>query len=77
MTKGEELIEELKTLIDNTDQDSIARLEEIVQWFKRHKTKDNAKLMGDFFIKGLEKLELEINKTMELIREEKALNNKL
>lgn len=75
MTQAEIYIEELKTLVRNTDQESRERMDEIVNWFKIHNTSENMKLYDDFIMEGLDELEREVKEINKLIMEEKAKQN--
>ena len=70
MTEAEIYIEELKTLVRNTDQESRERMDEIANWFKIHNTSENMKLYDDFIMEGLDELEREVKETNKLIMEE-------
>ncbi len=70
MTQAEIYIEELKTLVRNTDQESRERMDEIANWFKIHNTSENMKLYDDFIMEGLDELEREVKETNKLIMEE-------
>ena len=59
MTQAEIYIEELKTLVRNTDQESRERMDEIANWFKIHNTSENMKLY-ELYVKSAEKLGLSI-----------------
>ena len=75
MTQAEIYIEELKTLVRNTDQESRERMDEIANWFQIHNTSENMKLYDDFIMEGLDELEREANEISKLIMEEIAKQN--
>ena len=52
MEKAKKLIEELKGLIGKTDEQSMARQDEISFWFRDHQTPENVKLMQQFLQEG-------------------------
>ena len=57
MEEAKKLIEELKAIRGNSDQQSRDRINEIAKWFENNKTEENLKLLNDFIDKGIEEME--------------------
>ena len=70
MEEAKKLIEELKEIVGNTDQQSRKRLDEIINWFENNKTEENLKLLNDFIDKGIEEMEAEIEDIKRCIEED-------
>lgn len=60
MDEAKKLLEELKVIIGNTDQQSRNRIDEIIKWFENNKTEENLKLLNEFIDEGIDFMEAEI-----------------
>ena len=70
MEDAKKLIEELKAIRGNSDQQSRDRINEIAKWFENNKTEENLKLLNDFIDKGIEEMEAEIEDIKRCIEED-------
>ena len=70
MEEAKKLIEELKAIRGNSDQQSRDRINEIAKWFENNKTEENLKLLNDFIDKGIEEMEAEIEEIKRCIEED-------
>ncbi len=70
MEEAKKLIEELKAIRGNSDQQSRDRINEIAKWFENNKTEENLKLLNDFIDKGIEEMEAEIEDIKRCIEED-------
>ena len=70
MEEAKKLIEELKAIRGNSDQQSRDRINEIAKWFENNKTEENLKLLNDFIDKGIEEMEAEIDDILKCIEED-------
>ena len=70
MEEAKKLIEELKAIRGNSDQQSRDRINEIAKWFENNKTEENLKLLNDFIDKGIEEREAEIEDIKRCIEED-------
>ena len=70
MEDAKKLIEELKAIRGNSDQQSRDRINEIAKWFENNKTEENLKLLNDFIDKGIEEMEAEIEEIKRCIEED-------
>ena len=70
MKEAKKLIEELKAIRGNSDQQSRDRINEIAKWFENNKTEENLKLLNDFIDKGIEEMEAEIEDIKRCIEED-------
>ena len=68
--EAKKLIEELKAIRGNSDQQSRDRINEIAKWFENNKTEENLKLLNDFIDKGIEEMEAEIEDIKRCIEED-------
>lgn len=75
MEEAKKLIEELKAIRGNSDQQSRDRINEIAKWFENNKTEENLKLLNDFIDKGIVEMEAEIEDIKRCIEEEKKNKN--
>jgi hypothetical protein len=60
MEEARKLIEELKGLIGKTDEQSVARIDEISLWFRDHHTPENIAMMQEFLEEGVAEVGAEI-----------------
>ena len=70
MEEAKKLIEELKAIRGNSDQQSRDRINEIAKWFENNKTEENLKLLNVFIDKGIEEMEAEIEDIKRCIEED-------
>ena len=70
MEEAKKLIEELKAIRGNSDQQSRDRINEIAKWFENNNTEENLKLLNDFIDKGIEEMEAEIEDIKRCIEED-------
>ena len=70
MEEAKKLIEELKAIRGNSDQQSRNRINEIANWFENNKTEENLKQLNEFIDKGIEEMEAEIEDIKRCIEED-------
>ena len=70
MEDAKKLIEELKAIRGNSDQQSRNRINEIANWFENNKTEENLKQLNEFIDKGIEEMEAEIEDIKRCIEED-------